>query len=124
MRKISNMIAFPTIFIVLLYTGFWRETIVAFWLLALFLRLSFYREKANLYTIKFGGGDIKLFMLIAALKGWVFIPIFILTFGLIKIYRVLHNYRLGLPVTPFALTSFLLFQLTITIFAKMVGMAV
>ena len=115
MFKIFNIIAYPAIFISLVYTGFWLECLCAFTLLATLL----YNKKMN-----FGGGDVKLFMLIAALKGWLFIPLFIFTFGLIKAYRIAHNCRLGLPVSPFALASFIMFQLTITMFSIVLGIAV
>lgn len=57
------------------------------------------------------GGDIKLFMLIAAYAGWIFIPAIPLTILVVYIYRRVTRNLSGLPMTPFVLTSFLILKL-------------
>lgn len=107
-NKIPNIVMFPAVLATLYKTHFFIEALIAFFLLA------FLSE--NGWFIKWAGGDVKLFTLIAAFKGWMFIPIFILTCGIVNFYRFWKNYRLGIPLAPFAtLATIIILQLTATL---------
>lgn len=107
-NKIPNVVLFPALLIALYETHFFIEALTAFFLLA------FLSENGRL--MKWAGGDIKLFTLIAAFKGWVFIPIFVLTFLIVNFYRFWKNYRLGIPLAPFAtMATIIVLQLTATL---------
>lgn len=106
MFRIMNVIVYPAIGIALFHTGYWIETLTAFTVMALLLK----DEEKKWGLLNWCGGDVKLFMLIAAFKGWLFIPVLIGTELFIRLYRWSSNYKFGLPVTPFCLASSITFM--------------
>lgn|SRR3990167_3118995 len=100
--RIPNVIVYPAIAFSLLATQLYVPAIAATILMACVLRDDINK---NWGILRWGGGDFKLFILIASLIGWWFIPALFLTEIFIRGYRFMTNYRLGLPVTPFAALS-------------------
>lgn len=92
--KIPNLIIFPAILGGCLITGFWIQMLTAFFLLA------FLTEEGK--VLRWSGGDVKLFAMIASFVGWLFIPISLVTEMAVKIYMISLNNRMSLPMAPFA----------------------
>lgn len=99
--KILNIMVYPAILVGVLYTGFFLQTISAFIVMALLLK----DKEKQWGLLRWSGGDVKLFLLIAAFKGWLFLPAIIGTELLIRLYRLKFNHHNVLPVAPFALSS-------------------
>ena len=98
---VPNTIVFPTILLGCYLTLNFLPAFIIFSFLALLNELNIFL-KGKISRYKYAGGDIKLFTMIAAFKGWLVIPIIVITYLIIKVYREYENYRHGLPVTPFA----------------------
>lgn len=92
--RIPNFIIFPAVLYGCLLTGFWFQAMAAF------LFLAFLTKDGKF--LRWAGGDVKLMTMIASFTGWLFIPICILTNLAVKIYRILLNSKMGLPLAPFA----------------------
>jgi len=97
--KVYNALFYPAIIIACMTTGYWIDAVIAFVLMAILLYTN---------TILWSGGDIKIFMLIASCVGMIFVEALVFTWCLIWGYRKISNYRLGLPVAPFALVATIL----------------
>lgn len=95
--KIPNLIVLPAIVIGCALTGFWLQTLISFFTIFLLCEYS--------QIIRWTGGDIKLFAMIAAFIGWLFIPIFFVTYFFTKVYWFFMSYRMGFPLAPFAAFS-------------------
>lgn len=108
-HRIYNWIIFPAIGVGCYLTGYW------IWAVVTFLALSYitFEPELNPCGLKrWGGGDVKLFTMIAAfIGGWV-IAVLILSELLQKAY---FGLRIGafsaVPVAPFALIATLPFVL-------------
>ncbi len=96
-KTVPNVLMFPAIFAGLLTTGFWIPMLTAFFLLA------YLAEDGR--VLRWAGGDVKLFAMIAVFKGWLFLPIALVTYLVVNIYRRMTNDRQGLPLAPFAYAS-------------------
>jgi hypothetical protein len=92
---VPNIVIFPSIILGCSLTLNFLPILVTFFSLMII-------NEIKILKYGYAGGDIKLFTMIAAFKGWLVIPIVILTYFIIKTYREYENYRYTLPVTPFA----------------------
>jgi len=102
-KKIHNIIVLPAIVLGIYLTGNWHWALIMFCLLVYCHYDKDYNEKGFL---KWGGGDVKLFTMIASFLGWIVIPIIIFTVMFIGWYRkTVHLYYISLPVAPFVLVS-------------------
>ena len=106
--RLPNVIIFPAIVLGCILTSHYIPMLIAFLSVALLTKDSKY--------LRWSGGDVKLFALIASFIGWMFIPVLIMTNILLKIYRELTNSRLGLPLAPFASVSTLIVITAVAIF--------
>jgi len=106
-RTIHNYIVIPSIALGIYLTGNWHFALATLF----FLWMLHYDEKLNEEGIMtWGGGDVKLFTMVAAFLGVMVIPIILCTLIFIKSYRV-TRYVLyaSIPVAPFALMASLMF---------------
>lgn len=94
--KVYNWILYPAILTLLFFSHNYLQAFSAFVLMAILMKFK---------ILNWAGGDIKLFMLIAAAKGWIFLPSLAFTYILVLAFRKMKGFRRGLPVAPFALTS-------------------
>lgn len=153
-RRAPNLIVLPAIIIALIYTKFYIQAVTMVIILAPIIANNITEEECRNETIdkilnyikgtkeavvtclslwikklsKFckikGGGDLKVFVLIAALKGWLVIPIFLMTVILIYMYRLVFNEVRSLPACVFIFISFIAIQSTTIFFAIMAGKTV
>lgn len=89
---IPNWIVIPGIIMGIIATGYWHYALIMFLTGALF----FYRSRMC-------GGDVKLFTMAGAFLGFLSIPVFVLTLVQIRLYRIIKQIQIPLPITPFML---------------------
>lgn len=89
-KRVPNLAVIPAIGIGIYLTGNWLPALIMFCLGALIYQEGYWR-----------GGDVKLLAMIGAFLGYPALSILIVTFSLIKLFRLLRDYRLALPVAPF-----------------------
>lgn len=110
---LPNLMILPLIAISVVITGNWQWALIMFGVGAGLFGFSWECPKchhveshAHQYSLH-RGGDVKLFALIGALAGWKAIPICLVGYLLLFIYRTLnHVFSNGVPVTPFMLLPF------------------
>ena len=108
---IPNVLLFPALLMGSTMTGNIVQPIAAFSLIALC---------AWKKALGWAGGDIKLFAMIAAFVGWLFLPILAMTIFLEKYYRYKTNDRNGLPLAPFSSVATVLILISGVVLRKIV----
>ncbi len=93
-KKVPNIAVIPAIGVGIYLTGNWLPALIMFCLGALIYSKEVWR-----------GGDVKLLTMIGAFLGYPALLVLIVTFSLIKLFRLLRDYRLALPVAPFVFVS-------------------
>ena len=86
---IPNWIVLPAIMIGCFITNNWLPAIIVFTLSACLYQKKYWR-----------GGDVKLITMVAAFLGWTAFLIFGVTWGLIKLFRIVRDNYQPLPVAP------------------------
>ena len=109
--KILNALVYPAILIALYFTYNVLEVLCAFGIMALLLHNK---------ILNWSGGDVKLYMLIAAVKGLMFLPVLVVTALLIDAYRSYYEYKGGLAITPFCFVA-LIITMLLAVALKKIG---
>jgi len=108
--RIHNWIVLPAIGLGVYLTSNWH------WALATYVGIALLYHDTELNPrgiISLGGGDVKLFTMIAAYLGIFVVPIFVFTLLLVKAYRTArYIFYEPLPVAPFALLVSICFLAT------------
>jgi len=106
-HKIHNVIVLPAILIGAYLTRNWVWVFATYTGIALLYHDPEFNPRG---IINMGGGDVKLFTMIAAYMGIFVVPIFVFTLLVMKMYRAArYMFYEPLPVAPFALLVSLCF---------------
>lgn len=111
---LPNWLILPLIAICVALTGNWQWALIMFGIGAGLFGFKWqcpscgHTESINHGFSLHRGGDVKLFALIGAMVGWKAIPICIIGYVILFLYRTLTYTQTGLPVTPFMFIPFAL----------------
>ena len=100
-HKIHNWIVLPGIVLGVYLTNNW------YWVIATYVGIALLYHDPELNprgVFRMGGGDVKLFTMIAAYLGIFVVPIFVFTLLVLRLYRAAkYIFYEPLPIAPFAL---------------------
>lgn len=110
--ELPNWLILPLVAGAIAFTGQWQWALVMFGIGAGLFGFKWecskcgHTEQHNHALSLHRGGDVKLFALIGALAGWKAIPICIVGYLILFLYRSIRYIHSGLPVTPFMFLPF------------------